>query len=108
MKAWFPRGVGRNLTKRLVAALASALALACAVAATAQADFPYRPAGGNAADFSTYHVNQGTVPNDVAYKREMIFRAVPMSSLLTGVGADETLRFVASDGFVATLSAAPR
>ena len=48
-----------------------------------------------------------TVPNDVAYKREMIFRAVPMSSLLTGVGADETLRFVASDGFVATLSAAP-
>ncbi len=48
-----------------------------------------------------------TVPNDVAYKREMTFRAVPVSSLLTGAGADETLRFVASDGFVATLPAAP-
>ena len=48
-----------------------------------------------------------TVPDDVAYKREMTFRAVPVSSLLTGVGADETLRFQASDGFVATLPAAP-
>src|SRR5207237_3994464 len=47
-----------------------------------------------------------TVPNDVAYKRDMSFRAVPIASLLTGVGADETLRFVANDGFVATLPAA--
>lgn len=45
------------------------------------------------------------VPNDVAYKRAMSFRAVPAASLLGGVGADDTLRFVASDGFVATLPA---
>ncbi|MEP6998113.1 MAG: c-type cytochrome, partial [Betaproteobacteria bacterium] len=47
-----------------------------------------------------------TIPNDVAYKRDMTFRAVPAASLLGGVAADETLRFVASDGFVATLPAA--
>lgn len=47
------------------------------------------------------------VPNDVAYKREMTFKAIPVSALLMGVGADETLRFVASDGFVATMPAAP-
>jgi mono/diheme cytochrome c family protein len=47
-----------------------------------------------------------TIANDVAYKRNMTFRAIPVASLLGGVGADETLRFVASDGFVATLPAA--
>ena len=47
-----------------------------------------------------------TVPNDVAYKRDMSFRAVPAASLLAGVGPDDTLRFVASDGFVATIPAA--
>jgi len=47
-----------------------------------------------------------TVPNDVAYKRDMTFRAVPAASLLAGVGPDDTLRFVASDGFVATIPAA--
>jgi mono/diheme cytochrome c family protein len=48
-----------------------------------------------------------TIPNDVAYKREMTFRAVPIASLLAGVSPDDTLRFVASDGFVATIPAAP-
>ena len=47
-----------------------------------------------------------TVPNDVAYKRDMSFRAVPAARLLAGVGPDDTLRFVASDGFVATIPAA--
>lgn len=47
-----------------------------------------------------------TIPNDVAYKRDMSFRAVPAASLLAGVGPDDTLRFVASDGFVATIPAA--
>jgi len=47
-----------------------------------------------------------TIPNDVAYKREMSFRAVPAVSLLGGVAPDDTLRFVASDGFVATIPAA--
>lgn len=48
-----------------------------------------------------------TIPNDVAYKHEMTFRAVPIASLLAGVTPDDTLRFVASDGFVATIPAAP-
>jgi len=47
-----------------------------------------------------------TVPNDVAYKRDMSFRAVPAARLLAGAGPDDTLRFVASDGFVATMPAA--
>jgi mono/diheme cytochrome c family protein len=46
------------------------------------------------------------IANDVAYKREMSFRAVPAASLLGGVAPDDTLRFVASDGFVATIPAA--
>jgi mono/diheme cytochrome c family protein len=48
-----------------------------------------------------------TIPADVAYKREMTFRAVPVAALLAGVGADETIRFVANDGYVANLAAAP-
>jgi mono/diheme cytochrome c family protein len=50
---------------------------------------------------------QVIIPADVAYKREMNFRAVPVSALLAGVGSDETIRFVANDGYVANLPAAP-
>lgn len=48
-----------------------------------------------------------TVPQDVAYKRSMTYRAVPMSVLLAGLPGDESVRFVANDGFSATLAAAP-
>jgi mono/diheme cytochrome c family protein len=48
-----------------------------------------------------------TIPEDVAYKREMTFRAVPVAALLAGVGPDETIRFVANDGYVSNLPAAP-
>jgi len=47
-----------------------------------------------------------TIPDDVAYKREMSFRAVPAANVLAGIGPEDTLRFVASDGFVATIPAA--
>ena len=47
-----------------------------------------------------------TVPADVAYKRTMTYRAVPMAKLLDGVGAEDSVRFTASDGFVVTLPAA--
>lgn len=63
----------------------------------------YAPAGLLALPTAT-HV---TIPADVAYKREMSFRAVPIGALLAGVGSDETIRFVANDGFVANLPAAP-
>jgi mono/diheme cytochrome c family protein len=47
-----------------------------------------------------------TVPRDVAYQRDMTFHAVPVAALLPGVRADETIRFAARDGFVASLPAA--
>lgn len=47
-----------------------------------------------------------TIPADVAYQRAMTYRAVPVASLLNGVAADDSVRFVASDGFAATLPAA--
>jgi mono/diheme cytochrome c family protein len=47
-----------------------------------------------------------TIPADVAYKRSMSFRAVPIAALLDGVASDESIRFTAADGFVATLPAA--
>jgi mono/diheme cytochrome c family protein len=48
-----------------------------------------------------------TIPQDVSYKRSMTYRAVPIAALLAGVAPNATLRFTASDGFAATLMAAP-
>jgi len=48
-----------------------------------------------------------TIAQDVAYGRAMVFHAVPMAALLAGVAPDQTIRVVASDGFVATLPAGP-
>ncbi|MFO1413667.1 MAG: cytochrome c [Burkholderiales bacterium] len=47
------------------------------------------------------------VPNDVAYHRAMTYKAIPLPALLPGVTKDESLRFVAADGFAATIAAAP-
>lgn len=47
------------------------------------------------------------IPADVAYKRTMHYRAVPLASLLDGVTTDDHLQLVAKDGFAAELSAAP-
>lgn len=46
-----------------------------------------------------------TIPADVAYKRSMTFRAVPVAALLDGMAPDDSVRFTAADGFVATLPA---
>jgi mono/diheme cytochrome c family protein len=46
-----------------------------------------------------------TIPADVAYKRSMSFRALPIAALLDGTGAEDNVRFTAADGFVATLPA---
>ncbi|MGH8712765.1 MAG: c-type cytochrome [Casimicrobiaceae bacterium] len=100
--------------RRVLAAFAPLLGLALVHAAAAAAGEPeltvtvagrtttYAPAAllGLPAAASV------TIPNDVAYKRAMTFRAVPAAALLAGVPPDDTLRFVASDGFVATLPAA--
>ncbi|GAA5232442.1 cytochrome c [Verticiella sediminum] len=47
------------------------------------------------------------IPADVAYKRDMRYRAVPIAALLEGVAPEATLQAVALDGFVADLAAAP-
>src|SRR5664279_438462 len=47
------------------------------------------------------------IPNDVAYGHAMTFRAIPLAVLLGGAAPDDTLRMVATDGFVATFPAAP-
>jgi mono/diheme cytochrome c family protein len=48
-----------------------------------------------------------TIPQDVAYKRAMTYRALPLASLLQGVGREDSIKFVASDGFAATIAAVP-
>ncbi|MBK5417391.1 c-type cytochrome [Pseudomonas sp. TH31] len=48
-----------------------------------------------------------TISNDVSYKRDMSYRAVPLAALLTGIKPDDHLQAVALDGFAAELSAAP-
>ncbi|HZI84210.1 MAG TPA: cytochrome c [Casimicrobiaceae bacterium] len=47
-----------------------------------------------------------TVPADFAYKRSMTFRALPMSTLLSGAAQDDAIRVTAADGFRTTLPAA--
>jgi mono/diheme cytochrome c family protein len=47
------------------------------------------------------------ITDDVSYKRNMSYRAVPLSALLTGIDADDHLQAVALDGFAAELAAAP-
>ncbi|ANY86072.1 MULTISPECIES: cytochrome c [Pseudomonas] len=48
-----------------------------------------------------------SIEQDVSYKRPMHYRAVPLSALLEGVGADDHLQAVALDGFAAEMPAAP-
>lgn len=48
-----------------------------------------------------------TLNNDVSYKRDMRYRAVPIASLLKGLQPQDHLQAVALDGFAAELSAAP-
>ncbi|WP_426663269.1 c-type cytochrome [Rhodanobacter aciditrophus] len=45
------------------------------------------------------------IPIDVAYRRAMRYRAVPLRALLPGLAKGEHLQFVARDGFVAEMPA---
>jgi mono/diheme cytochrome c family protein len=99
---------------RLLARVTGVLGLALGFSAIASAAEPELTVtiGGRATTYAPAALlglpatRSVTIPNDVAYKRDMPFRAVPVASLLPGVGPDDTLRLVASDGFVATLPAA--
>lgn len=46
------------------------------------------------------------IRQDSAYKRPMSYRAVPYARLMPKMAADSSVQFVASDGFVANISAA--
>ncbi|BBH47435.1 cytochrome c [Pseudomonas sp. KU43P] len=48
-----------------------------------------------------------SIDQDVSYKRPMRYRAVPLATLLPGIGADDHLQAVALDGFAAEMPAAP-
>jgi mono/diheme cytochrome c family protein len=47
-----------------------------------------------------------TVPADVAYRRPMTYRAIPLAALLQGVPREDSVRFASADGFAATIPAA--
>jgi mono/diheme cytochrome c family protein len=47
------------------------------------------------------------IADDVSYKRDMRYQAVPLAALLTGIKPDDHLQAVALDGFAAELAAAP-
>lgn len=47
------------------------------------------------------------ISDDVAYKRTMSYRAIPLDALLEGVSAQDHLQAVATDGFAAEIAAAP-
>lgn len=51
-------------------------------------------------------VQSVTIEEDVAFKRTMHYRAVPLRALLTGITVAEHLQFVARDGFTAEIPAA--
>jgi len=46
-----------------------------------------------------------SIPDDVSFKRAMRYRAVPLKALLDGVSPEDTLQFVADDGFAAQIPA---
>jgi mono/diheme cytochrome c family protein len=47
------------------------------------------------------------IVDDVSYKRNMTYRAVPLAALLPGITPENHLQAVALDGFAAELTAAP-
>lgn len=52
-------------------------------------------------------VREIEIPEDVAYKTLMRYRAVPMAALLAGMPGDALLQAIALDGFTADMPAAP-
>jgi len=47
------------------------------------------------------------ITDDVAYRRNMTYRAIPLATLLHGIKPDDHLQAIALDGFAAELAAGP-
>lgn len=99
--------------RRLLNALSSLTLLASLHAATAHAaELRIElPSGTRTWDSSSLLSHPQTesisITADVAYKRDMQYRAIPLAVLLEGVAPGDHLQAVALDGFAAELPAAP-
>ena len=91
-------------------AVAAVLAFAAALSAADAAELTTTIAG-RAEKYTTESllahpaVTTINVPTDVSYKRAMSYRAVPVSALLGNVPREDMVRFVAADGFAASIPA---
>lgn len=93
---------------RLFACLLLLLGLGHAQAATLSLDLGNGPSQRDSASLLADPATRTIeISHDVAYGRPMRYRALPLAELLKGVAADAQVQFVASDGFVAELAAAP-
>jgi mono/diheme cytochrome c family protein len=90
---------------------AAALALAACVALAAEPELTVE-IGGRATTHTVTSLLANpatvsiTVPADIAYKRGMTYRAIPMAALLNGIAPNASVRFIATDGFAAVMQAA--
>jgi mono/diheme cytochrome c family protein len=75
-----------------------------ATAAQLTVDLGHGPHTYSTAQLLAGHdVRSITIPADIAFKRRMHYRAVPLRALLPDLQADEHLQLVATDGFAAEI-----
>lgn len=95
-----------QLLSRLL--LSAALLAPLAQAAELKLELPQGSRSWSTAQLLTHpQAQQIEISADVAYKRAMSYRAVPLAALLDGVQPGDHLQVVALDGFAAELPAAP-
>ena len=95
-----------QLLSRLL--LSAALLAPLAQAAELKLELPQGSRSWSTAQLLTHpQAQQIEIAADVAYKRAMSYRAVPLAALLDGVQPGDHLQAVALDGFAAELPAAP-
>ncbi|SFD84900.1 Cytochrome c2 [Paracidovorax konjaci] len=113
---WIPKGAaaGREALRRAGRSMALALAGAGLAAAAQAAQLQTEGADGASQRHGTAELarhpaaREIDVPADVAYRRPMRYRAVPLAVVLQGMGltSADTLEVVALDGFVAQVPGA--
>jgi len=94
----------RALAAMLAALLLAGIAPADAGEPVLTLDFPHQHEQlTRAALLKNPAVRSLVIPADVAYKRTMVYRAVPLRTIVHDLGDMKALQFKAEDGFVATL-----
>ncbi|MPQ83397.1 cytochrome c, partial [Pseudomonas sp. MAFF 730085] len=93
---------------KLILALFAALLALPAWAAQLTIELDHTSKTWQTADLLTHpDVQTVQITDDVSYKRNMTYRAVPLAALLPGLTPANHLQAVALDGFAAELTAAP-